>query len=355
MTAQFKGYAVESASTWDKPKVLDIEPPPFGPFDVDVKISYCGVCGSDLLTVQANEGNDNWPGTAYPIVVGHEIVGEAVRVGEKVSKIRPGQIVGVGVLSSTCGTCRLCNSDRENYCSSLVETYNSKYSDGSISHGGYANYKRIHEDFVFVIPEGLELTTAAPLLCAGLTVYAPLEQAKVGPAQRVGVIGIGGLGHFAILFAQAMGATVTAISHSENKRADCEKMGVSKFINTSASETWVQDNAKNLDILISTTFADDFALESYLELLDVGGRLVILGLSESKLPRIPAGLLIGSNLTIVGSMIGSKTQMERMLALAAKIDMRAWVEVMPMRDCGKALEKVASGKARYRCVLEADL
>ncbi|OAP54276.1 hypothetical protein AYL99_11377 [Fonsecaea erecta] len=281
-SGSFKGYAVTSSSAWASPTLIDFEPVPFGNHDIDVKIDYCGVCASDLLTARAGTGNDGWPETMYPVVTGHEIVGKIVRMGEQVdkSKFHEGQVVGVGVLSATCGSCRLCQSDRENYCPDLVETYNSKYPDGSMSFGGYANYKRCHQDLVFPIPKALPPEHAAPMLCAGLTVFSPLKAAGVGPGKRVGVVGVGGLGHFAVLFASAMGAEVTAISHSPRKKADATEMGATGFIVTADREDWAEQNKNSFDLIISTTFANDMPLDKYLQLLDVGGQFALVGLGR---------------------------------------------------------------------------
>ncbi|OQV06270.1 Alcohol dehydrogenase GroES-like domain-containing protein [Cladophialophora immunda] len=331
----FKGYAVTSSSEWSSPQLIDFDPVPFGSHDIDVKIDYCGVCASDLLTARAGAGNDGWPETMYPVITGHEIVGKIVRMGELVdpSKFHIGQVVGAD----------------------LVETYNSKYPDGSISFGGYANYKRCHQDLVFPIPSALPPEHAAPMLCAGLTVFSPLKAAGVGPGKRVGVVGIGGLGHFAVLFASAMGAEVTAISHSPRKQADAAKMGATGFIVTTNDVDWAEQNKSSLDLIISTTFANDMPLEKYLQLLDVGGQFALVGLGEQNLPEIPPGILVGANKAIVGSMIGSSRQMREMLEFAADKNIRAWIEVLPMKDAGMALRRLHQGDCSYRFVLKADI
>ncbi|EXJ56283.1 uncharacterized protein A1O5_12550 [Cladophialophora psammophila CBS 110553] len=353
----FTGYAITSPSAWSSPKLIECDAVPFGKHEIDVKIRYCGVCASDLLTARAGAGNDGWRETIYPVIPGHEIVGKIVRIGGLVdtSKFQIGQLVGVGVLSATCGSCRLCHSNRENYCPDLVETYNSKYPDGSRSYGGYANYKRCHRDFVFPIPPVLPPEHAAPMLCAGLTVFSPLRTAGVGPGKRVGVVGIGGLGHVAVLFASAMGAEVTAISHSPRKQAGAAKMGATGFIVITNEVEWAEQNKNSLDLIISTAFANNMPLEKYLQLLDVGGQFALVGVGEQNLPEVPPGILVGANKSIVGSMIGSSRQMRDMLEFVAEKNIRAWIEILPMKDAGEALRRLSQGDCSYRFVLKADI
>ncbi|OBT64954.1 hypothetical protein VE03_05627 [Pseudogymnoascus sp. 23342-1-I1] len=344
--SKFTGYGALSPETWKDLKQIEFEPKPFEEYDVDIKIEYCGVCGSDLHTLRSG-----WGPTMYPCIVGHEIVGKAVRIGSKVTTIKVGDTVGVGANAWSCGECRSCLSDSEQYCPDLVETYNFKYKDGSRAYGGYSDYSRTHERMVFPIPENLPSALAAPMLCAGVTVYSPLVRSKVGPGSRVGIVGIGGLGHFAIMFAKALGAEVTAISHTSSKSADAAKMGASNFITTSM-EKWAEKHSRTLDIILCTSFAKDIPLEEYISMLDVGGTMIYVGIPESALPPLPPGLMIGNNSALRGSNTGSKKEVLEMLKLAADQEIKSWVEEVPMENCIEAVEKLECGEARYRLVLK---
>jgi alcohol dehydrogenase (NADP+) len=204
---------------------------------------------------------------------------------------------------------------------------------------------------VFPIPENLPSAIAAPMLCAGLTVYSPLVRSKVSAGSRVGIVGIGGLGHFAIMFAKALGAEVTAISHTSSKSADATKMGASHFIATN-TDNWSEPHARSLDIILCTSFAKDYPLEEYLSMLDIGGTMIYVGIPESALPPLPPTLMIGNNSALRGSNTGSKKEVIEMLKLAADQGIKSWVEELPMEKCVEAIEKLTRGEARYRIVLK---
>ncbi|KAK4703187.1 hypothetical protein P7C70_g3028, partial [Phenoliferia sp. Uapishka_3] len=259
---------------------FEYEPKKWDETDVDIEIQYAGICASDLHTI-----SEGWGKVNFPQVVGHEIVGKVVRVGSKVTHLKVGDIAGVGAQSDSCGTCDNCNAGVEPYCADNVGTYNGVYKKGNgagdKSYGGYANYSRHPGHFTVKIPDGLDPAFAAPLMCGGVTVYNPLKKYGAGTtAKNVGIVGIGGLGHFGLLFAKALGATVTAISHSESKKEDAMKMGATTFIATHGSEEAFAPYAKTLDLIVATTNDAKMPLLGYLSLLKTGGTLVLVGAPE---------------------------------------------------------------------------
>ena len=324
-------------------------PKPFNRTDIDIKISTCGICGSDIHTLRSG-----WGSTHYPICVGHEIVGHVVRVGEAVDKVKLGDRVGVGAQAFSClrNDCEECSNGLEQHCTRMVGTYNGKYPDGSRSMGGYADYVRVPAHFAIKIPARLKSEHAAPMMCGGITVYSPLKKNGAGPGKRVGIIGLGGLGHFGILFAKALGCdAVVAISRRRNKVEDATAMGATAYIATSEDETWARKHSRSLDLIISTVSSPDMPLESYLRLLRTNGTFVQVGAPEDKLPRIAAFGLIGKGCQIGGSQIGSPKEIEEMLKFAAEKGLEPWVQTRSMRDANKSVVDMEDGKARYRYVL----
>ncbi|OKL56158.1 hypothetical protein UA08_08454 [Talaromyces atroroseus] len=341
----FTGYGAKSAEKWTNLEKFQFKPKTFEEFDVDIKIDFCGICGSDLHTLSGG-----WGGTLYPSVVGHEIVGKVARVGAKVTSLNVGDIVGVGANAWSCGDCRYCKKDLEQYCPNLIETYNFTYSDGTRSWGGYADYVRVNERFVFPVPKSLDPAVVGPLFCAGLTVFSPLIRNNVTKGSRVGIIGIGGLGHLAIQFSVALGAEVSAISHSSRKKEDALKMGVTNFVTLDT----LPEHKRSLDLIVCTSFSKEMPLAEYLKLLDVGGTLVYVGIPEADLPSLPPTLMIGTNAALRGSNTGSKKEVLQMLDLVEKHDIKPWVELLPMSECSEAVQKQLRGEARYRYVLKND-
>jgi len=317
--------------------------------DVDIKITHCGICASDTHTLCSG-----WNETTYPICVGHEIVGTIVRVGSKVEKgLKLGDRVGVGAQSGSCLKCGQCHTDNGNYCDdNVVGTYNGQYPDGSRSQGGYGDYARVPSHYVVKIPEGLSSDVAAPMMCGGITVYSPLKDNGAGTtAKRVGIVGIGGLGHFGLMFAKALGAEVTAISHSDHKKADAMALGATHFIAT-GKEGWETENRRSLDLIVSTTNDSKMPIAKYLELLAPKGRLILVGLPEGdETPQIPIWSLVTGGRYIGGSMVGDPKQIEEMLELAAKQDLKTWIEPYPMEKVNEAIVKLTTKGMRYRAVL----
>lgn len=346
---KFTGFQVESAETWQDFHKNQFEPKPFGDYDVDIKIECCGVCASDLHTI-----NGEWGAQSFPLAVGHEIVGTALRVGPKVTLIKPGQRVGVGAQSYSCLDCRQCKNENETYCTKQLDTYGAKWPDtGIVSQGGYSSHVRTHEHWVFPIPEGLASTVAAPMLCAGLTSYSPLVRNGCGPGKKVGVVGIGGLGHFGLLFAKALGAEVWAISRSRAKEADAKKMGAVGLIATD-EEGWNDPHRMTFDLIINTANSfEGFQFAEYLSLLDVHGKWVSVGLPGGdgitimNQDFLPNGCFIGS------SHLGSRRETLEMLQLAADKGINTWVEEIPIsaENLSTALTKLSKHDVKYRFCL----
>ncbi|ODQ70217.1 hypothetical protein LIPSTDRAFT_6303 [Lipomyces starkeyi NRRL Y-11557] len=355
--SKFVGWlAYDESSVAGNMKWGVFEPKPFTEDDVDIEITHSGICGSDIHTLRSG-----WGPTMYPCVVGHEIVGKAVRVGSKAQQergIKVGDRVGVGAQSGSClkPECAMCSSNEEPRCLHRVDTYNSIYPDGSKSYGGYANYNRSPGHFVVKIPDELDSADAAPMLCGGITVYSPLKKNGCGStAKTIGIVGIGGLGHFGLLFAKALGAEkITAISRTSSKRADAEKMGADVFIATNEDHNWTEKHSNSLDLIISTVSSSDMPLSGYLRLLKLNGRFVQVGAPEDFLPGFSAFSLIVHGVNISGSLIGSPSEIEEMLQLAAAKRIKPWIQKIPMKSANKAVVDMAHGKARYRYTLVND-
>ncbi|KAJ3176381.1 hypothetical protein HDU87_005249 [Geranomyces variabilis] len=317
--------------------------------DVDIKITHCGICASDLHTLRSG-----WGATDYPAVVGHEIVGTVVRVGKNVKSLKAGDRVGVGAQSGSCLNCEYCHQGKEPYCNGgQIGTYNGRWKDNSKSYGGYADYARVPAHFAFAIPEGVPSEVAAPLMCGGATLYSPLKQLEAGPGKRIGIVGIGGLGHFGLLFAKALGADPVAISHSHGKEEDAKKMGAVQFIAT-ADEGYEKKSRRTLDGIVCT-INDEKALEESLPkfatLLKPGGKIILVGLPERPLEGFKITPLVMNNVFIGGSAIAGSKEIPEMLKLVDKVALKAWVVLRPMEDANKAVVDMEDGKARYRYVL----
>lgn len=354
----FKGWVARDSSS---PLVYsEFTPKPFTPTDIEVRISHCGICGSDLHTLRSG-----WAPTNYPCVVGHEIVGTVVRIGAEVAtlasssasrEIRVGDRVGIGAQSGSClrADCEACASGLENYCPRLTGTYNSRYPDKSKSYGGYANLWRGPAHFAFKIPDALPSAEAAPLLCGGVTVYRPLKRYHAGPGKAVGIVGVGGLGHLGILFAKALGCDrVVAISRTSSKEKDAVNgLGADLFIATDEQKNWAKTHSRSLDLMICTVDSPKLPLGQYLRLLKIGGTFVQVGAPDGPLPALPAWSLIQKEVQITGSNIGSPDDIRDMLQLAANKRVYPWIEKRPMSDVNAVLADMDAGKARFRYVLE---
>ncbi|OTA66513.1 GroES-like protein [Hypoxylon sp. EC38] len=344
---QYEGFQVESPETWTQFRKNKFDTKPFGDHDVEIKIECCGVCSSDVHTISGG-----WGAQHFPLAVGHEIVGKALRVGPKVTLIKEGQRVGVGAQSWSCLECRQCKNDNETYCPKQMDTYGAVWPDtGIVTQGGYSSHVRTHEHWVFPIPDALPSHLAAPMLCAGITSYSPLVRNGAGPGKKVGVVGLGGLGHFGVLFSKALGAETWVISRSHSKEADAKAMGADGYLAT-ADKDWNKDHLMTFDLIISTAnnFGEGFDLSGYLALLDVHGKWISVGLPEEATLNIKPQDLLGNGCLIGASHLGSRREMLEMLQLAADKGIKSWVETVPIsaENLSKTMQRLHKNDVRYR-------
>ena len=316
-----------------------------GPHDILIEIAYAGICHSDIHTVRGDWGEVN-----YPLVPGHEIVGVVREVGASVTRHSVGDRVGVGCMVDSCRTCANCRSGHEQYCTAgNTQTYNSVDRDGTVTQGGYSTHVVVTEDFVLSLPDGLELESAAPLLCAGITTYSPLMRWGAGPGTRVGVVGLGGLGHMAVKLAHALGAEVTVLSQSLKKADDGLRMGAREFRATSDPGTFA-DLAESMDLIINTVSAG-LDIDRYLELLARDGVLVNVGA-----PGVPVDVdifsLILRRRSFAGSAIGGIRETQEMLEFCASHAVAPEVELISIDQVNEAYERVLGSDVRYRFVID---
>lgn len=312
------------------------EPPPLGPNDVEITVSHCGICHSDIHMI-----DDDWKSSRYPLVPGHEIVGNVSALGSAVKHLSKGLRVGVGWQSGSCGECEWCVQGDETCCPKQKGTIVSR-------HGGFAEAVHVDARFAFPLPEPLHAETAAPLLCGGATVYTPLRE-HAGPTTRVGVIGIGGLGHLAIQLAHAFGCEVTAFSTSPDKAKAAQQFGADHFVHTGDADR-MSRAVSSIDLLVSAVTVD-LDWERWMAVLRPKGTLLFVGASPGKLD-IPVGTLLVGKKAVRGSVIGSRSAIREMLDFAARCGVKAQTEVVPMADVNAALDRVRSNQARYRMVLK---
>jgi uncharacterized zinc-type alcohol dehydrogenase-like protein len=304
------------------------------------------VCHSDIHQVR-----DEWGGTIFPIVPGHEIVGRVTQTGDHVKKYKTGDLVGVGCMVDSCRECSNCKDGLEQYCEvGFVGTYNGReLKTGEVTYGGYSNLIVTHEDFVLKVSEDLPIEGVAPLLCAGVTTYSPLRHWKVGKGHKVGVLGLGGLGHMAVKFAVSFGAEVTMLSHSPSKEADAKRLGAHRFALTSKEEN-LKELAKYFDFIIDTVSAPhDYNV--YLNMLNTDGVMICVGAPPAP-AQIPAFNLIFQRRSIAGSLIGGIPETQEMLDYCAQHGITSDVEVIAMKDINTAYERMMKGDVRYRFVID---
>ncbi|KAI4314444.1 hypothetical protein L6164_027352 [Bauhinia variegata] len=317
-----------------------------GDNDISVKIMYCGICHTDLHYLKNDFGD-----TIYPIVPGHEIVGEVIKVGRSVTKFSVGDIAGVGGVVGSCGSCSECNEGFEIYCRKVSLTFSSRYHDGSINYGGYSDKLVVDEHFAVLIPKTLPLDRVAPLLCAGITVYSPMKYFKLDqPGLHLGVVGLGGLGHVAVKFAKAFNIKVTVISTSPSKKKEAlERLGADAFL-VSRDQQQLQDAMGTLDGIIDTVSAHH-ALQPLIDLLKTSGKLVLVGAPVLPLEFQALPFILGRKI-IAGSAAGGSEEMQEMVDFAAKHNVTADVELMPMDYISTALERLANNDVKYRFVID---
>ncbi|KQQ22623.1 alcohol dehydrogenase [Rathayibacter sp. Leaf299] len=316
-----------------------------GPHDVLIEIAYSGICHSDIHTVRGE-----WGPVAYPLTVGHEIVGVVAEVGSEVSKHSVGDRVGVGCMVNSCRECENCLAGEEQYClKGNVGTYAAVDRDGTITQGGYSTHVVVVEDFVLRVPESIPYEAAAPLLCAGITTYSPLSHWNAGPGKKVAVVGLGGLGHMAVQFAHAMGAEVTVLSQTLGKKDDGLRLGADHYYATKDEETF-STLANTFDIILNTVSAP-LDLDAYLGMLRLNGTMVNVGAPAEALP-LHVFTLFGARRSFAGSGIGGIRETQEMLDFCAEKGIASEVEVIPASEINAAYERVLSSDVRYRFVID---
>ncbi|KAF8247666.1 NADPH-dependent medium chain alcohol dehydrogenase [Wilcoxina mikolae CBS 423.85] len=345
----FEGLMVTSNKAWSTFTRRSFTPKTFSPYDIDLRILACGVCGSDVHAI-----TDGWEvGMPLPLCPGHEIIGEVTAIGEKVSTLKVGDRAGVGAQIWACLECERCLDNNENYCPHQVDTYGAKYPDGTITYGGFSSHIRAHEYFTFPIPSSIPTSLAAPMLCAGLTTFSPLKRNNIGPGYKVAVVGIGGLGHFALMWINALGAEAYALSHSPEKEGDAKKMGARAFVCTK-TQGWDEEWKGKFDMVLST--ADDMEgwdMQRYLGTLNVHGKFWNLGLPDKPLPLQVTFAFMKNGAFFGGSHIGGRKECLEMLNLAAEKGVKSWVEEIQVGEegCKEAVERLNRNDVRYRFTL----
>jgi alcohol dehydrogenase (NADP+) len=316
-----------------------------GPHDVQIDILFCGICHSDI-----HQARDEWGGSIFPMVPGHEIVGTVVNVGAQVTKWKVGDSVGVGCFVDSCHECEACQEGEEQFCEEgMTATYNSYERDGkTLTYGGYSTNITVNEDYVLRIPAGMPLERVAPLLCAGITTYSPLRQYGIKAGDQVAILGLGGLGHVGVKIAKAMGANVTVLSHSAGKREAALALGADDFIDTSAEDAF-KTNAKRFDFILDTVSAQhDY--NSYLGLLKRDRNMVLVGIPDP-IP-LSAAPLVMQRRHLSGSLIGGIRETQEMLDFCAEHGVVSDVEVIQIQQVNEAYERVLKSDVRYRFVID---
>jgi alcohol dehydrogenase (NADP+) len=338
------GYAAQSITSPLSP--FDFERRDLRPKDVLIDILYCGICHSDLHLVR-----NEWGRSIYPMVPGHEIVGRVIEKGKRARRFKKGDLVAIGCFVDSCRKCSNCKVGLQQYCTDgLVLTYNSYEKDGkTVTQGGYSTKIVVDEDYVLKVPSKLPLEKTAPLLCAGITTYSPLRYWKVGKGHRVGILGLGGLGHMAVKFASAFGAKVTVLSRSPNKQRDAKRMGATDFVLTSDAEK-MKTLSNQFDFVIDTVSARH-DLDFYLSLLRTNGVMICVGLPSGEEQLSPFNLVLGRR-SIAGSLIGGLPETQEMLDYCSRHKITADVEVIPIQQVNHAYDRMVKSDVRYRFVID---
>jgi len=339
-----KAYAAQNASTGLAP--FQLQRREVGPHDVEIDILYCGVCHSDLHTVR-----NEWHNTIYPCVPGHEIVGRVLKTGSEVRNFKAGDIAAVGCMVDSCRICPSCRRGDEQYCERVpILTYNSPDKHlGGVTYGGYSQAIVVDDAFVLRVSEKLDLAATAPLLCAGITTYSPLRHWKVGKGMKVGIVGLGGLGHMGVKFANAFGAHVVLFTTSSNKAQDALRLGAHEVV-VSKNENEMKKHRDSFDFILDAVSAEH-DINAYLSLLKLDGTLTLVGAPEKPLP-VAAFNLIMPRRHLAGSAIGGIRETQEMLDFCAAHDITADVEVIPIQQVNEAYEKMLKGQVKYRFVID---
>jgi uncharacterized zinc-type alcohol dehydrogenase-like protein len=344
-TTIVKAYGATAPTEDLKP--LNIERRAVGKGDVKIDITYCGVCHSDIHTAR-----NEWHGSTYPVVPGHEIVGRVIEVGGGVSSYKVGDLVGVGCLVDSCQTCSSCQQDLEQFCEEgATFTYNSpdKHLDGKQTYGGYSTSVVVDEKFVLRIPENLDEAGAAPLLCAGVTTWSPLSHWKVKAGDKVGVVGLGGLGHMGVKFANALGAHVVMITTSPEKGKDAKRLGAHEVLVSKDAEE-MKKHQNSFDFILNT-IPVGHEMDPYLGLLKIDSTMVLVGAVEPLAPFHGGNIIMGRK-RIAGSLIGGIKETQEMLDFCGKHNITSDIELIDMQDINKAYDRVTGNDVKYRFVID---
>lgn len=341
-----KAYGVETPEENLKP--LNIERRQLTAKDVHIKIEYCGVCHSDIHTVR-----NDWGGSKYPVIPGHEIIGRVVEVGSEVKNFKPGQRVGVGCMVDSCGTCPSCQDDLEQFCEEgMIGTYNGKDKhSGGHTYGGYSQDIVVEEHFVLNIPENLDAKATAPLLCAGITTWSPLKHWNIQKGDKVGVIGLGGLGHMGIKFANALGAHVVMITRSESKSEDAKELGAHEVL-LSTDKDEMKKHRNSFDFLLNT-IPVKHDLNPYLGLLKRDKTICLVGAIEPLEP-MHGGSVIAGRKRVSGSLIGGIKETQEMLDFCGEHNITCDIEMIDIQNINTAYDRVTSSDVKYRFVIDME-
>ncbi|MCW3168646.1 NAD(P)-dependent alcohol dehydrogenase [Chryseobacterium sp. 09-1422] len=344
-TYSVKAYGTESKEA--DLKEMNIERREATPKDVEIEILFCGVCHSDLHTAR-----NDWGGTKYPAVPGHEIVGRITKIGSEVSKFKVGDLAGVGCIVDSCGTCESCKQDLEQYCQTgFVGTYNGKDEHlGGHTFGGYSQKVVVDADHVLKIPENLDLAAVAPLLCAGITTWSPLRHWNVGPNSKVAVVGLGGLGHMAIKLAKGLGAEVTLFSRTPGKTEDAKQLGADHVV-ISTDDSQMKSVAGKFDVIIDTV-PYDHDINPYISTLNINGTHVLVGYLGGLEDIINTVPMIMGRKSVAGSVIGGIAETQEMLDFCGEHNIVSEIEIIKMQEINEAYERMLKSDVRYRFVID---
>lgn len=342
-THNTKAFGTEAAEA--RLKELNIQRREVTPYDVEIEILYCGICHSDLHSI-----HNDWGGTTYPIVPGHEIVGRVTKVGEGVTKFKVGDLAGVGCIVDSCRECDHCHEGEEQFCDNgwtvVFNSPDKKY--GGMTYGGFSESIVVDENYVVHVPNSLDLKSAAPILCAGITVYSPLKHWNAGPGKNVGIIGLGGLGHMAIKIAKAMGAYVTVFTTSQSKADDAKRLGADAVV--LSKDVAQMKNCPKQDMILDTVSAKH-DINTYIGLLKVDGSLVIVGLPAQPL-EISAFNVVHGRKSFSGSNIGGIPETQEVLDFCATHNITADIELINVDQINEAFERLEKGEVKYRFVVD---
>lgn len=336
------------ATAFDAPlKELTIQRREVTPKDIEIEILYCGVCHSDLHTA-----HNDWGGTIYPVVPGHEIVGKVTKIGSEVTKLKVGDLAAVGCMVDSCGECDSCKHDLEQYCENgFTGTYNGEEKHiGGVTYGGYSEKVVVDEHFVLKVPNNLDLAAVAPLLCAGITTWSPLRHWNVGKGSKVAVVGLGGLGHMAIKLAKGLGADVTLFSRTPGKTQDAKDLGANSVV-ISTDEEQMKSVRGKFDLIIDTVpYIHD--VNPYISTLNINGTLVLVGYLGDLNPMLNSVPMIMGRKSVAGSVIGGIAETQEMLDFCGKHNIVSEIEIINMQDINTAYERMLRSDVRYRFVID---